>query len=109
LRTVQERLGGFVYALLIETRKALEAFESDGEKGKIPKTADGVESRQAELAKAFRRCMSEGQSYQSTNTYRDGFYKGVIELADQVSFREFPPFGARMTVFKVHPRKRSTR
>jgi hypothetical protein len=93
LRTVQERLGGFVYALLIETRKTLEAFESDGEKGKIPKTADGVESRQAELAKAFRRYMSEGQSYQGTNDYRKGFYNKVIELAKMVSFREFPHFG----------------
>jgi hypothetical protein len=91
--TVKRRLHGFVYALLTETRKTLEAFESDGERGKIPKTADDVKSRQAELAKAFRRCMSEGQSYQGTNACRDEFYERVTQLADKVSFREFPHFG----------------
>ena len=37
--------------------------------------------------------MTKGQSYQGSNTYREGFYKEVTQLADEVSFREFPHFG----------------
>ena len=37
--------------------------------------------------------MSEGQSYQGPNTYRECFYKEVTQLADEVSFCEFPHSG----------------
>jgi hypothetical protein len=36
--------------------------------------------------------MTKGQSYQGPNAYRKGFYKEVTQLADEVSFREFPHF-----------------
>jgi len=36
--------------------------------------------------------MSKGQSYQGPNAYREGFYKEVTQLADEVSFRESPHF-----------------
>jgi hypothetical protein len=54
---------------------------------------EDVELRQADLALAFRDLMTEGQSYQGPNTFRKCFYKEVTELADEVSFREFPHFG----------------
>jgi hypothetical protein len=37
--------------------------------------------------------MAKGQSYQGPNAYRENFYKKVTQLADEVSFREFPLFG----------------
>jgi hypothetical protein len=59
----------------------------------MTETEDGVQLRQAKLASAFRDRMTEGQSYQGTNTYRKAFYKKVTQLADEVSFRGFPYFG----------------
>ena len=37
--------------------------------------------------------MTEGQSYQGPNAYRESFYKKVTQLADEVSFRKFCVFG----------------
>ena len=37
--------------------------------------------------------MTEGQSYQGPNDYRNDFYKKVTQLADEVSFRVYPLFG----------------
>jgi hypothetical protein len=48
---------------------------------------------QAKLASAFHDRMTEGQSYQGPNAYRNGFYKKVTQLADEVSFRKFRHFG----------------
>ena len=93
LGTIRKRLYGFVYALLIVTRRTLEAIDSVSGKSKIPKTEGQVTLRQAELAFAFRERMTEGQSYQGANTFRKGFYKEVTDLADEVRFRAFLHFG----------------
>jgi hypothetical protein len=37
--------------------------------------------------------MTKGQSFQGPNAYREGFYKKVTQLADEVSFRGLPHFG----------------
>jgi len=48
-------------------------------------TADGVRKRQALLASEFRNLMTKGQAFQSSNQYRQAFYKDVIERAGDVS------------------------
>ncbi len=65
----------------------------------MTETENGVKLRQATLASAFRNRMTEGQSYQGPNAYRKEFYKRVIQLANDVSFRGFLIL-ARMTIFK---------
>jgi hypothetical protein len=42
--------------------------------------------RQEELAHAFRELMTTGQSFQSSNSYREKFYEEVISLAEKVNF-----------------------
>jgi hypothetical protein len=37
--------------------------------------------------------MTKGQSYKGPNTFRTHFYEKVTEVANKVSFREFPHFG----------------
>jgi hypothetical protein len=86
LDTVQKRLHGFVYALLTVTRTTLKVIDDESEK--IAETKADAELRQAKLASAFRDRMTEGQSYRGPNAYRDDFYKKVIQLANEVSFRE---------------------
>jgi hypothetical protein len=85
LNIIRKKLHGFVYALLTVTRTTLADIEDKGGKGET-KTEDGVKHRQAKLASAFRRHMTEDQSYQGQNAYRKGFYKNVTELAEKVSF-----------------------
>ncbi len=51
-----------------------------------------VVERQRELASAFRERMTAGQSYDSSNLYRESFYDEVIKLADEVKFLSFPVF-----------------
>ena len=79
--------------MLTVTRIALKTIDSEIEKGEIADTEDGVKLRQEKLASAFRDRMTEGQSYKGPNAYRKGFYKKVTQVADEVSFREFPHFG----------------
>ena len=43
--------------------------------------------RQASLASEFRNRMTRGQSFQSSNEYRQGFFRDVVERANEVSFR----------------------
>jgi hypothetical protein len=56
-----------------------------------------VEARQMSLASAFRKQMTEGQSFETQNTYRTNFYRDVTDLANKVSFLTF--FFVRMTVY----------
>jgi hypothetical protein len=72
---------------------SLKIIDSDSKEGKIPKTMAETKSRQAKLAKTFHHHMTEGQSFQGPNAYRRHFYKEVIQLANEVSFCEFPHFG----------------
>ena len=46
-----------------------------------------VRERQASLAFKFRDLMTRGQSFQSSNEFRQHFYKDVIKLATDVSTR----------------------
>jgi hypothetical protein len=91
LGAVRKRLRGFVYALLTVTRTALETIDGDREEGEMAE--EDVIDRQAKLASTFRERMTEGQSYQGPNDYREDFYKKVTQEADKVSFRAFPHFG----------------
>ena len=87
---LRRKLHGFVYALLSVTHATLESIEVENEKvKKTPKTKDDVIKRQEKLASTFRNLMTEGQSFQGPNTYRNDFYKKVTQLADEseVSFR----------------------
>jgi len=77
---------------LTATRTTFESIDS-GSGGGETLTEENVKLRQAKLAFTFRERMSEGQSYQGANAYRNDFYKKVTQLADEVSFREFPHFG----------------
>jgi hypothetical protein len=54
--------------------------------------------RQIKLASAFRENMTKGQTYKTSNTYRNDFYTEVIKGAKEVNFPSFPVF-LRMTVF----------
>jgi hypothetical protein len=57
-----------------------------------------VIGRQTYLASAFRKFMTEGQTYYTSNPYRKKFYADVIEEATEVNFLSFPVL-VRMTVF----------
>ena len=57
-----------------------------------------ITDRQKGLASAFREHMTKGQTYHTTNPYRNVFYRDVINEAKEVNFPSFPIF-ARMTVF----------
>ncbi len=57
-----------------------------------------VVDRQKKLASTFRELMTTGQSYHTSNHYRESFYEEVIKLADEVNLPSFPVF-VRMTVF----------
>jgi len=54
--------------------------------------------RQRKLASTFRELMTTGQSYHTSNRYRESFYEEVVKLADEVNLPSFPVF-VRMTVF----------
>ncbi|KAF8492187.1 hypothetical protein F5888DRAFT_1619276, partial [Russula emetica] len=71
LGTIRKRLHGFVYALLTVTRTTLESIDNE-----------------TKLASVFRERMTEGQSYRGPNAYREGFYKRVTQLADEVSSQQ---------------------
>jgi hypothetical protein len=83
---VWKRLHSFVYALLTATRLHLKIIDNENSESEITKTESGVERRQAKLASAFRKRMTEGQSYQGQNAYRKHFYQEVTQLAEEVSF-----------------------
>jgi hypothetical protein len=61
----------------------------------IPRIYEGLEmqkqvaGRQMKLASAFRKHMTEGQTYNAPNARRVNFYKQVIELAMEVNFLSF--------------------
>ena len=48
-----------------------------------------VEARQMSLASAFRKQMTEGQSFKNPNAYRTNFYRDITDLANKVSFLAF--------------------
>ena len=79
-------------------------IDSESKKGKITKSND-VKRRQANLASTFRDRMTENQSYQGPNAYREIFYKKVTQLADEVSFRKPPHFGEDDSFPEVHERQ----
>ena len=48
-----------------------------------------VMNRQKQLAHEFRRLMTEGQSFEGVNSYREEFYRKVIVSAETVNFCDF--------------------
>jgi hypothetical protein len=62
---------------------------------------ESVKSRQAWLASTFREQMTLGQSFNTSNKYRKGFYNDVIRSANEVNSLTFLVF-ERMTFFQVH-------
>ena len=99
---IWKRMHGFVYALLICTREALDDIKKKSSNWDESKNAtiDGVIQRQAKLASTFRESMTKGQSFQGPNIYRKDFYKKVTGMADDVSFFESFLSLASMTVFQ---------
>jgi hypothetical protein len=83
---------GFVYALLTTTRKELAVLEhgitldSDTEDSETVKKC--IE-RQEKLARAFYDAMTEGQSFERVNAYREEFYEKVDKLAGKVDICNF--------------------
>ena len=45
--------------------------------------------RQRDLASAFRELMTEGQTYEASNSYRSDFYAEVTSEAEEVNFLPF--------------------
>jgi hypothetical protein len=59
-----------------------------------------VTDRQKDLASAFRQCMTEGQTFYTSNPYRKKIYSDVIKEATEVNFLSFPVL-VRMTASPV--------
>ncbi|KAF8494140.1 hypothetical protein F5888DRAFT_1848288 [Russula emetica] len=76
--TVQKRLHGFIYSLLMVTHKQLVTIAKQQDISKLL-----VVNRQKKLASAFREHMTKGQSYHSSNSDRRIFYEKVIATAKQ--------------------------
>jgi hypothetical protein len=93
LEKIRIRLHGFIYALLTVTYTKLKSIDIDGVDSEINKTQHGVKLRQAKLASAFRDRMSEGQSFQGPNAFRNEFYNNVMQAADEVRLLVFSSFG----------------
>jgi hypothetical protein len=66
-----------------------------------------VKERERMLAVALRGYMTTGQSFQGPNSYRRAFFKEVIDLAAEVSFRSSLR-SVRMTGLQVHERQRAS-
>ncbi|KAF8333428.1 uncharacterized protein EI90DRAFT_3051997, partial [Cantharellus anzutake] len=98
--TIQKRLYGFAYSLLVVTLRKLETIVSERQDiPKLPpldeasakklskeKSKDYVSlviDRHRRLASAFREYMTTGQSYHASNPDRKTFYHEVIKLAEK--------------------------
>ncbi|KAF8331932.1 uncharacterized protein EI90DRAFT_3154338, partial [Cantharellus anzutake] len=97
--TVQKKLYGFVYSLLVVTLRKLETTVSKKQdipklpldaastkklsKEKLKDYVSLVVDRHKRLASAFRKYMTTGQSHHATNPDRKTFYHEVIELANK--------------------------
>jgi hypothetical protein len=96
---LQRKLHGFVFALLTVTQRYLENLETKPHRAELE--ADELRKRTEGLASTFRQHMTTGQSFNSTNDYRQRFFDEVIDTAKQVSFLSPSPF-ERMTCLSVH-------
>ncbi|KAF8311127.1 uncharacterized protein EI90DRAFT_3098004 [Cantharellus anzutake] len=93
--TVQKRLRGFLFSLLVVTLRTLKTIVSEKQDMELPslnwesskeKLQDYmplVVDRQRRLASAFREHMTTGQLYHASGTHRNTFYDEVIKLADE--------------------------
>jgi hypothetical protein len=60
-----------------------------------------VTDRQKDLASAFREHMTKGQTFHTTNSYRNEFYTDVINESKEVNFLFFPVSVRMMVFFQV--------
>ncbi|KAF8331922.1 uncharacterized protein EI90DRAFT_3055888 [Cantharellus anzutake] len=96
--SVQKKLSGFAYSLFVVTLQKLVTIESENKdiRKLPPLTASATKSRKIpkeyvplvvdrhkRLASAFRKYMTTGQTYFTSNPDRETFYKEVIELVEK--------------------------
>jgi hypothetical protein len=76
-----------MYGLLVVTRTTLKIIECEMT-GQTIDSEENVIKRQEALADAFRKRMTEGQTFNVSNEYRENFYNKVIASAKNVSLHE---------------------
>ncbi|KAN0102363.1 hypothetical protein V8E52_012017 [Russula decolorans] len=97
--TVQKKLHGFIYSLLMVTREKLETIAKKQDISELPRLSEEaaeerygeepmkcvswVEDRQKKLASAFREHMAKDQLYLTSSPNRRAFYARVIAMAKQ--------------------------
>ncbi|KAF8339651.1 uncharacterized protein EI90DRAFT_3037372 [Cantharellus anzutake] len=98
--TVQNMLYGFACSLLVVTLRKLKTIVSEKQdiaqlpsldstsaqqssKEKPKDYVSLVMDRHRRLAAAFRECMTAGQSFHASNSYRETFYDEVVKLAEK--------------------------
>jgi hypothetical protein len=81
---VSKRLHGLMYGLLTVTHSTLKVIGSEMT-GLMIDSEENVIKRQEALADAFRKRMTEGQTFNVSNEYRENFYNKVIHSANDVS------------------------
>ncbi|KAM6503962.1 hypothetical protein JOM56_000905 [Amanita muscaria] len=91
---VEKKVEAFIYSLLTILLEHLKVIEESNQPTKAfgkSKAGVNVIQRQKFLAHAFRANMSEGQSFQTSNQYRQSFYDAVITEANEFIERHRRP------------------